>query len=115
VNRAAVPFFAWAALLSVLASVLWVWTSDDLPPAVFTGAAGVVWLAGLVALFVPRPTAGSRAAPDLSLASAFVAFAVATLVLGALIGRWLVYVGAGLLLVGLAGVARELRAQRRAR
>jgi hypothetical protein len=115
VNRAAVPFFAWAALLTVLAVVLWAWTSDDLPPAVFGAAAAIVWVAGLVALFVRRRRPGARPAPDLSLASAFVAFAVAALVLGALVGRWLVYLGAGLLLIGLVGVARELRAQRRAR
>jgi hypothetical protein len=115
VNRAAVPMFAWAAFLTVLAVVLWFWTSDALPPAVFTGSAAIAWAAGFVALATRRPLRRVRAAPDLSVASALVAFAVAMLVLGALLGRWLVYLGAGTLLVGLGGVARELRAQRRVR
>jgi hypothetical protein len=37
------------------------------------------------------------------------------LVVGALVGPWLVLIGAGALVIGLVGVARELAAQRRAR
>jgi hypothetical protein len=44
-----------------------------------------------------------------------VAIAVAMLVIGALVGPWLVLIGSGALVVGLAGMARELLAQRRAR
>jgi hypothetical protein len=114
-SRAAVPLLGWAALLTVLTIVLWIWTSDDLPPAIFSGAAGVAWLVGLVALAHRRPPALVRATPDLSLASVMVAIAVAMLVIGALVGPWLVLIGAGALVVGLAGMARELLAQRRAR
>jgi hypothetical protein len=37
------------------------------------------------------------------------------LVLGALVGEWLILIGAGVLVAGLIGVARELRAERRYR
>ena len=114
-SRAAVPLLAWAALLTVLSSVLWVWTPDDLPPAIFSGAAGVAWLVGLVALARSAPPPPVRTTPDLSLASVMVAFAIAMLIVGALVGLWLLLIGAGALAIGLAGVTRELLAQRRAR
>lgn len=114
-SRAAVPLLAWAALLTVLTTVLWVWTADDLPPAIFSVAAGVAWLVGLAALIRREPPPAVRATPDLSLASVLVAFAVALLVIGALVGPWLVLIGAGALVLGLAGLTRELLAQRRVR
>jgi hypothetical protein len=114
-SRAAVPLLGWAALLTVLASVLWIWTPDDLPPAILSGAAGLAWAVGLVAMTRRRPPPPLRTAPDLSLASVMVAVAVAMLVVGALVGPWLVFAGAGALVIGLAGVTRELLAQRRVR
>jgi hypothetical protein len=114
-SRAAVPLLGWAALLTVLTTVLWIWTPDDLPPAIFSGAAGLAWLVGFVALARSGPPPPVRATPDLSLASVMVAVAVAMLVIGALVGRWLVFIGAGALVTGLAGVTRELLAQRRVR
>jgi hypothetical protein len=115
VSRAAIPLLIWAALLTVLAGVLWVWEGDDVPPAIFSAAAGVAWLVGLYALLRGRRTARLRVSPDLSLSSVAVALAVAMLVIGALVGPWLVLVGAGALVIGLIGVGRELAAQRRAR
>jgi hypothetical protein len=56
-----------------------------------------------------------RGTPDLSLPSVLVALGVGMLVVGALVGPWLVLIGAGALVIGLVGVARELAAQRRAR
>jgi hypothetical protein len=116
-RRAAVPLLAWATLLTVLASVLWVWSADHLPPAIFSAAAGVAWLVGLYAVLRPgrRPRLRVRPELDVSFASVFVALAIAMLVLGALVGEWLVLVGAGALVAGLIGVARELRAERRYR
>jgi hypothetical protein len=116
-NRAAVPLLAWAALLTVLATVLWVWSSDHLPPAIFSAAAGVAWLVGLYAVLRPgrRPRLRVRPELDLSFSSVLVAIAIAMLVVGALVGEWLVLIGAGVLLAGLIGVAREMRAERRYR
>jgi hypothetical protein len=116
-NRAAVPLLAWATLLTVLAAVLWVWSTDHVPPAIFSAGAGVAWLVGLYAVLRPgrRPRLRVRPELDLSFSSVLVAIALAMLVLGALVGEWLVLIGAGALLAGLIGVAREIRAERRYR
>jgi hypothetical protein len=117
VNRAFVPLLVWATLLTVLAAVLWVWSSDHLPPAIFSAAAGVAWLVGLYAVLRPgrRPRLRVRPELDLSFSSVLVALAIAMLVVGALVGEWLILIGAGVLAAGLIGVARELRAERRYR
>jgi hypothetical protein len=116
-SRAAVPLFAWATLLTVLAAVLWVWSSDHLPPAIFSAAAGVAWLVGLYALLRPgkRPRLRVRPELDLSFSSVLIAIAIAMLIIGALVGEWLILLGGGALVAGLVGVARELRAERRYR
>jgi hypothetical protein len=117
VSRAALPLLAWAALLTVLAVVLWIWSADHLPPGIFSGAAGVAWLVGLYAVLRPgkKPRLRVRPELDVSFSSVLVAFAIALLVLGALVGEWLVLIGAGALVAGLVGVTRELRAERRYR
>jgi hypothetical protein len=116
-TRASVPLLVWATLLTVLVAVLWVWSSDHFPPAIFSTAAGVAWVVGLYALLRPGKRARLRFRPelDLSLSSVLVALAVAMLVLGALVGEWLVLIGAGVLVAGLIGLVRELRAERRYR
>jgi hypothetical protein len=114
-SRAGVPLLFWAMLLTVLATVLWLWEGDDVPPTIFTVAAGIAWLVGLYALVRGRSVARVRAAPDLSFPSVLVALAVGMLVVGALVGPWLLLIGAGALVIGLVGVARELAAQRRTR
>jgi O-antigen/teichoic acid export membrane protein len=117
VSRAFVPLLFWATLLTVLAAVLWVWSSDHFPAAIFSAAAGVAWLVGFYAVLRPgkRPRLRFRPELDLSFSSVLVALAVAMLVLGALVGEWLILIGAGVLVAGLIGVARELRAERRYR
>jgi hypothetical protein len=116
-NRAFVPLLAWATLLTVLAAVLWVWSSDHLPPAIFSAAAGVAWVVALYAAVRPGKRARLRVRPelDVSFSSVLLAFAIAMLVVGALVGEWLVLIGAGALVVGRIGIGRELRAERRYR
>ena len=109
------PVLAWAALLTVLTVVLWLWTADELPPALFGGAALLGWLVGLYLLLGPSVPAQVRPVPELSLPSVLVALAIAMLVVGALVGVWLVFIGAGALVLGLVGVARELLMERRLR
>jgi hypothetical protein len=113
-TRPGIAVLAWAALLTVLATVLGAWTDDNVPKAIYFASAGLMWAVGLVALARGRGWSGRMFSPDLSFPSVFVAFAVAMLAVGALVGRWLVYVGAGALLIGVLGVARELAAQRKA-
>jgi hypothetical protein len=116
-SRAALPLVAWATLLTVLAVALWVWSTDHLPPAIFSAAAGIAWFVALAALLRPgsRPRLRVRPELDLSFSSVLIAIAIAMLVLGALVGEWLILIGAGALVAGLVGVARELRAERRYR
>jgi len=114
-NRPAVPVLLWGVLLGVLAFVLWLWTPANLPPALFGGSALLICLIALLVFWRDRPPPAVRAVPDLSVSSALVAIACALLLLGALVGLWLVLIGAGALLLGLFGVARELVAERRLR
>ena len=112
-RRAAVPVLGWAAFLTVLAVVLWLWTSDPLPPGLFSGAAAVVWALGLYLLLRPaRLRRAPRRVPDLSLATVGVAIGLALVAIGAVVGVWLVLIGAGVLVLGAGGVGRELLAQR---
>jgi hypothetical protein len=113
VTRVAVPVFVWAAFLTVLATVLALWERDNVPKVIFFASAAVMWLVGIYAAVRGRRPAHVRVTPDLSYAAVFVAFAIAMLALGALVGLWLVLIGGGSLLIGLAGIARELAAQRR--
>jgi hypothetical protein len=114
-RRAAVPVLAWAAFLSVLTTVLWLWTSDPLPPSLFSGAAGIAWAIGLYLLLRPRRVHGIRRVPDLSMATVLVAVAVTLLAVGAVVGLWLLLIGAGTFVLAAGGVGRELLAQRRLR
>jgi hypothetical protein len=111
----AFPVLGWATFLTLLTAVLWFWTSDPLPPALFSGAAAVTWVLGLYLALRPAEPPETRAVPDLSLASVLVAVAIAMLVIGALVGPWLLLIGGGALTLGIAGIGRELLAQRRAR
>jgi hypothetical protein len=54
-----------------------------------------------------------RVIADLSIPSAIVGVAVGITLWGAFIGEWLWLIGAGLLALGLGGVARELASARR--
>jgi hypothetical protein len=106
---------AWAAWLSVLDGVLWAWTDDPLPRSIFAAAAAGTWLLGIFLFVRHRQVFHRRALPDLSLSVLAVAAGVVFIVNSLLLGRWLTCVGAGFVLLGLGGVAREVRAARRLR
>jgi hypothetical protein len=104
----------FAAWLSILAAVLWVWSSDELPPALLSAAAAATWLLGGW-LALRRRRRELRLIPDLSLPTVLLALGAAAAANGAVFGLWLILIGAGLAALGLAGVLRELAAARRAR
>lgn len=52
--------------------------------------------------------------PDVSPPTTFTAFGFVLMALGSAFGLWLVWIGGGVVLIGLGGVIREGRAQRRA-
>jgi len=97
VRTSALPVLAWAAWVTLLAAVLGVWASWDWQAwAQFLGAAGVAWLAGIA--FLLRP--GRERERTLGVGVVFA-------LVGALVGWWLVLIGAGLALGGLGGIVRE--------
>ena len=110
-TRAAVAVAAWGAWLAALALMLAFWTPDDLPRFLLGAAAlGALAIAGVAPA---RPDAArDRALPDGSVATVLVAVGVATMMMGIVGGLWLTLIGVGLTVFGLAGVVRELSAQR---
>jgi hypothetical protein len=92
----------WAALLAAHTAVLLAFGGDTLEVALLGGAA-----AGAAVLAVLMAFRRGREAPDLSGPTALAAVAVVGLVLGAELGPWLLLISAGVLLLALAGLARE--------
>ena len=122
----AIPPLAWGALLALLLAGNWVWTGDALQVAMFAfavcvvwGAAAVAWARSVEALRrgPPPPATQGRpdAVPDVSAGAALLGAALAFLVFGLAFGRFVIYVGAGLLVLAAARVAVELRSARRSR
>lgn len=104
-SRPSVVFLVWAALLGVLALVLLAWTQSVLMNGLLFGAAAGTVVLALLALRAREPR--RRMVPDLSLATALTAIGIALAVAGSAVGTWLVLIGAGLLVLGLAGLVRE--------
>lgn len=63
----------------------------------------------------PLPdTAEPRPLPDLSVATVVLAIGVAVAIVGIEFGPWCIFIGAGTIAVGVGGLVREFRAERRA-
>ena len=111
------PFALWGSFLAVLTLVGIVFFSTGVPvPALLGGGAAFILVLAL-GLAVSRrsvQTSGGGADPDTSPATVWLALSLALMALGAPLGPWLVFIGGGMSVVGVAGVVRELRAQRRA-
>jgi formate hydrogenlyase subunit 3/multisubunit Na+/H+ antiporter MnhD subunit len=103
----------------------WIWTSDTIQVGTFAFACAVVFASALGLIAAGRRKALRRGPPEssdvpeaipvASLSSVLVAVGVASIVFGLAFGHFLIYFGAGLLVVSLGGVARELVAERRLR
>jgi hypothetical protein len=125
VRGGAIPLLAWGTLLVVLMVINWIWTGDAIQIGTFAFAATVVLGSALILILLGRRQAVSRgeppatdslrAVPRSSLASFLLALAVASIMFGLAFGRFLIYFGAGLLIVSLGAVWRELAAERRER
>jgi hypothetical protein len=113
VRGAAVALLVWAAYLALLAGGLWAWRpTDRLGAVLLSAAAALVAIIGLVTLRW-RGGREERAIPDLSLATVLAVAGIAAMLVGLRFGGWLLWPGLGLTLFGLAGVLRELLAERR--
>lgn len=118
-RRAAIVLLAWALVLAVNTAVMAAVFNENPTSVLLLGgsAAGTALVAAGLWLLGGRvpdedPDA-ARPVTDVSLASALVGIALALMLLGAQFGVWLVMIGAGLLVVALGGVLRELLAERR--
>jgi asparagine N-glycosylation enzyme membrane subunit Stt3 len=114
--KSVAPVFGWAAWITTLAAVLFVWTPSSWPQwAPFVAAAGGAWLIGLVLLLRRRRTPDLRLLPDVSLATVLLALGIASLVNSPSFGLWLTLVGAELVLVALVWLGYEVLTTRRRR
>lgn len=109
---AAAVVLVWALMLGALALVLAVWSTDALARGLLFGAAAATLLVAVVALVAGREPA-ARTVPDVSVSTAVFALGLAAFVLGGVFGTWLVLLGLGLAVVGLAALGRELVSARR--
>jgi hypothetical protein len=102
----------WGVLLAVLAVLHFAFDVRALQVGLALGAAAVVLvLGGLLAARPPHERA--RLLPDTSYATVALAVGVVMIGLGLLFGQWLYLMGAGVVVLGLAGIAREALAARR--
>lgn len=111
------PLAFWGVLLGVLTAVGLIFFGTSVPaPALLGGAAAFVLVLAL-GLAVSRRSVqveGGGADPDTSPATVWLALSLALTAMGAALGPWLALIGGGMAIVGIAGVVRELRAQRQA-
>ncbi len=107
----------WMAALGVwvglLALVQWLWSSDDLGPALSTGAAGALLLMALFAAAVSVETSRPRRLAESSLATVAVVIGFAMAVNGLTFGLFLILIGAQVAALGVAGLVRQHIADRR--
>jgi hypothetical protein len=124
VRGGAIPLLAWALLLTVLFALNVIWTGKGLDAAMagFAVAATIATAFALIAQRPrealrrgpPPPSAEPAAIPTASYGSVLLAVGVAATLFGFSFAHFVVYFGAGLILVSLGIIAREEYLQRRA-
>jgi hypothetical protein len=121
VRGGAIPLLVWGTLLVALLVINGIWTGDGIQVAMF-GFAALVMYGAAVALLARSRQALRRGAPehrsdpdvipDLSLSSAVIALSAAAILFGFVWAHFLVFLGAGMLLLALGRLLLELRAER---
>lgn len=130
-SRPGIALAVWALFLGTLAVVMWAiflpgaprWGGDI---ALSVALPGLATLGTLTIALIARGRRRRRAAadgtarrlervPDLSMATPMVAIGLGLILIGTTVGPWLELIGLGLLILGLGGLVRELRAQRGSR
>ncbi len=116
-----IPMLAWGTLLLILLAINWIWTGD----AIQVGTFAFATLAGYgfaLAFFVlsrdsirrgpPAPRSRPEAIPELSLSAVAIGLSVAAILFGFVWTHFVVYFGAGMLVLSLGRLVVELRAER---
>jgi hypothetical protein len=120
----AIPLLAWGTILLVLAVGNWIWDEKTVNGAAATGAVLIVyafgafvWLAGRESIRRGPPERDGKpeAVPQDSLASVVVGLSIGCILFGLTWAKFLVYFGAGMLVLSLGRVVLERRAERAAR
>lgn len=112
------PMALWGVFLAVLTAVgLIFFGTAASTPALLGGAAAfaIVLALGLAVTRKSLQTDGGGTDPEGSPATVWLALSLALTAMGAALGPWLVFIGGGMTVIGIAAVIRELRAQREAR
>jgi hypothetical protein len=122
VRGGAIPLLVWALILAVLYALNVIWTGNhvNLAMAVFAVGATVATAVGFVALSgreavrrgEPPPSEEPRAIPTASVGAVLLAVGLAAFAFGFAFGHFLVYFGAGVMIVALGVLAREASTQR---
>jgi hypothetical protein len=121
VIEAARAVLLWALCLAILWAVVWAFGVPDGETVGLLGAAALLCAAtGAFALWrgrrrgvAPHGDADAHLEADLSVATAWTAVALATLMASLVVGPWLALIGAVMLAFGFGGLVRERRAMRR--
>lgn len=108
----------WGALIVAFAAVQLIFTPRAAEIALLGGSGLVVVLGGLAALIAERRRRGRGVREReltrwTSASTVALAVGICLFVLGWDVGAWCIAIGAGLAAVGLFGVVREVRAERR--
>lgn len=116
-NRAHVQLLAWATYLAVLTVILWIWWPHWLSVTQLGSAAVTTAVIALIFLVAARrrPVRDEPPPRDLSVGAALTAIALCGMLYGAEFGVFLVLICAGLLVLGLVQLWKELRADRERR
>jgi hypothetical protein len=124
VRGGAIPLLVWALVLAVLYAINVVWTGKGLDAAM-AGFAVAATIGTAVALVAQRPREALRrgapppseepeAIPTASYGAVLLALGVAATLFGFSFAHFVVYFGAGLIIVALGVIAREEYLRRRA-
>lgn len=120
----AIPLLVWGLILAVLYALIFVWTGKGLHAAL--AAAALVATFGTAFAFValrprealkkgePPASEEPRAVASASYGAVLLGLGITALVYGLVFGQFLVYFGAGLIVVAIGVLTRENYAQRRA-
>jgi hypothetical protein len=112
VKREFQPPFVWALFLAGLTGAQFAFFAEGYAYWLLGGAALVTVLIAVYLLWFRAPEPAVRRLPDSSYATLLLGVGAATAVVGSAFGPWLWLPGLGLAALGLAGLARELRAER---
>ncbi len=102
-----------ALWMGTLSLVLWLWTSDDLPPALLTGTAVALALFAIYAA-TAREATGPRRLARSSLPTVVIVFGLAMALNGLTFGLFLILIGAEVAALGVAGLVLQMLNERRA-